>query len=1121
MPSKQKGLKNTSKGPKGHPQEGSSLNLLRVAANKANPDIRKYVLKTLKVDNSESWLSHPEIPTAQEIMGQTGAIDLDDGTIDLPTNQIDGPWESPKAYLNAHYELLREDTVASLRDAVALVRDEPKMTDTNEVCIYEKVYITGITLSTKGVATKISFSTSRAGKNIVWEYTSRLITGSMVALSPADDCFQTQCLVAVVAARPLEQLNNRPRQIDIFFAESNNAPFDPQQEWIMVQARSGYLESSRHTMKTLQVMSKESFPFSEHLCDLKTDIGHPTYIGENPQMKLFDNKYADILSDWPSEPQNNLDTSQWEALHQILTKRLAIIQGPPGTGKTHVSVSALRLYLSNWKEGDPPIVIAAHTNHALDQLLNHISAFVPDYIRLGGRSLDENVKKRTLFEVKELLSPFSAEELCDPLPGTFFLKHGAITNGQYRLLCEGAGGWEGSCTEPMSIWLGDSFGKHRVTYNDESFEQEDDEADMEYEQLKELEQERDYLDDELEALNGYFLPLHEPFIGLEDSNEPEETEADMGDLWQIPPSRRGHIYNKLRQRAKNNLLLSFRVNVQQHNAVATERQIGKWEYDYVVLKDAKVIGMTTTGLSKYRALVSALKPKIIMIEEAAETIEAPITAACVESLEHLILVGDHKQLQGSCSVRELESPPYNLNVSMFERLVRNGVDFRTMTLQRRMVPEIRRLLTPIYDNIEDHETVNKLAKVPAMGEVRAFFFSHHWRENSDSLFSKYNHNEALMVATFFLYLVLAGLDSAHITVLTFYNGQRKKILSLLKSNKHLQGRHLKVYTVDSYQGEENEVVLLSLVRSNDQNGIGFLKIENRVCVALSRARRGFYMFGNAEHLASESPLWMKVISVIGSGNATTTCIARYIQLTCEKHGNKEFVEMPQDLVELTGGCSVPCTQTLDCGHTCALRCHNFDHSQIECQATCERTLSCGHTCGMTCSAETCVCSVCGHWAMNPKFPGQKTVLSQTNASQQAKPITQPSVAPSTTYAEKAKAHVTAYQQFANGGAKEHDRQIAETMQAQRAQEILARLDAEAEASLFADDELDESEAAVSTEESAGGILSDAEKESSSTSNSNNSDTPTRRRFVETFDPSKGLKELTISSNEMTLIDLCD
>jgi helicase required for RNAi-mediated heterochromatin assembly 1 len=80
-------------------------------------------------------------------------------------------------------------------------------------------------------------------------------------------------------------------------------------------------------------------------------------------------------------------------------------------------------------------------------------------------------------------------------------------------------------------------------------------------------------------------------------------------------------------------------------------KIGKWEVDAIILQSAKVIGMTTTGLSKYRGLVASLKPRVVLIEEAAETLEGLVMAACVESLEHLILVGDHKQLRGHCSVQ--------------------------------------------------------------------------------------------------------------------------------------------------------------------------------------------------------------------------------------------------------------------------------------------------------------------------------------------------------------------------------------------------------------------------------------------------------------------------------------
>jgi helicase required for RNAi-mediated heterochromatin assembly 1 len=58
------------------------------------------------------------------------------------------------------------------------------------------------------------------------------------------------------------------------------------------------------------------------------------------------------------------------------------------------------------------------------------------------------------------------------------------------------------------------------------------------------------------------------------------------------------------------------------------------------------------------------------------------------------------------------------------------------------------------------------------------------------------------------------------------------------ANEYPLLRNVKILTVDNYQGEENKIVLLSLVRSNNQNSIGFLGISNRICVALSRAKEG-------------------------------------------------------------------------------------------------------------------------------------------------------------------------------------------------------------------------------------------------------------------------------------------
>ena len=103
--------------------------------------------------------------------------------------------------------------------------------------------------------------------------------------------------------------------------------------------------------------------------------------------------------------------------------------------------------------------------------------------------------------------------------------------------------------------------------------------------------------------------------------------------------------------------------------------------------------------------------------------------------------------------------------------------------------------------------------------------------------SKYNPEEAEIILRFAQYLIANSYEPKQITILTLYTGQLINIRNLIrKQYKNLYD--VIVSTVDSYQGEENDIILLSLVRSNKNNSIGFLKVSNRVCVALSRARKG-------------------------------------------------------------------------------------------------------------------------------------------------------------------------------------------------------------------------------------------------------------------------------------------
>lgn len=184
-----------------------------------------------------------------------------------------------------------------------------------------------------------------------------------------------------------------------------------------------------------------------------------------------------------------------------------------------------------------------------------------------------------------------------------------------------------------------------------------------------------------------------------------------------------------------------------------------------------------------------------------------------------------------------------------------------------------------------------------------------------------------MIVGFMKYLVQNGVEASQITILTYYRGQRKKLLQLLRRDAlSMKASQFKVATVDSYQGEENEIVLLSLVRSprlHDIPRVGFLDSQNRATVAVSRARRGFFMFGNKKNLFEASDQSLQVWGPVWNGFALQKRVAmsKGFPLICQNHGKEIWVKVPDDLLGNAGGCWTKCNGVLPCGHDCALMCH--------------------------------------------------------------------------------------------------------------------------------------------------------------------------------------------------------
>ena len=240
--------------------------------------------------------------------------------------------------------------------------------------------------------------------------------------------------------------------------------------------------------------------------------------------------------------------------------------------------------------------------------------------------------------------------------------------------------------------------------------------------------------------------------------------------------------------------------------------------------------------------------------------------------------GDHQQLRPSTTVYHL-AKKYHLDVSLFERFINNGIKPCVLGVQHRMRPEVARLIVPsIYKTLENHQSVYEYPEIRGM--VRSvFFLAHAAKEIGDgeakSHVNPYEVDVSLALAR---HLLMQGYKTDQITILTTYSGQLLQFRKSRQGHAILQG--VRISTVDNFQGEENDIIILSLVRSNKDDNIGFLKIENRICVALSRAKQGFYLLGNMNSLQGNSRLWNNICQVLQTNGE----LGGKFPLKCEIHG---------------------------------------------------------------------------------------------------------------------------------------------------------------------------------------------------------------------------------------------
>ncbi|KAM4691833.1 NFX1-type zinc finger-containing protein 1 [Rhinophrynus dorsalis] len=455
---------------------------------------------------------------------------------------------------------------------------------------------------------------------------------------------------------------------------------------------------------------------------------------------------------------------------------------------------------------------------------------------------------------------------------------------------------------------------------------------------------------------------------FEAMTEAEEDQVD--DLWSLDINSRWKLYRLWLQRYQLDIRQKILIHEQHYQETADRLAELRLQEDLQILKRALVIGMTTTGAAKYRKILQEIEPRIVIVEEAAEVLEAHTITTLSAACQHLILIGDHQQLRPNANVYDL-AKNFNLEVSLFERLIGSNVPFVRLNYQHRMRPEIARLLTPhIYEELANHESVLKYENIKGVSS-NLFFVEHNFPEEEiQDGRSHQNKHEAQFIVELCKYFLCQEYKPSQITILTTYTGQLFCLRKLMPT-KTFSG--VKVHVVDKYQGEENDIILLSLVRSNKENRVGFLKISNRICVALSRAKKGLYCVGNMGMLGKVD-LWSRIILTLRQ----TGQIGQQLMLCCQIHSEKrtlvskagDFKKVPE------GGCGQKCEFRLNCGHVCTRVCHPYDpeHKEYQCFKSCQKMLcENGHRCKKKCFEPCGLCMekveklmpICGHLQMVP------------------------------------------------------------------------------------------------------------------------------------------------------------
>ncbi|KAK6441860.1 hypothetical protein LTR95_001915, partial [Oleoguttula sp. CCFEE 5521] len=670
--------------------------------------------------------------------------------------------------LDRQFRLIREDTVGQLRDAIqtGLQRlQQPQLlpvkprnsTHTNT---YHDVHLAAVEFDTnKGLLCVLAFEHPRAIRDASnkkrqewWAESRRLEHDALLGLVGSDGTVVFVTVHAPIVSqswrngkedkRPNEkysrwrgheayvivQLVDRANENDIedllhrFAHHTEGAAYH---RFSLTEFPKILLAAFKPTLEALRQTAQSGIlPFSALIAPEPgtppARVGLPAYartVDYRFDLSILSNNDDEIEFD-PHKPmtaeeltsKTHLDHGQAHAMVASLTNELALVQGPPGTGKSYTGLALTKTLLANRAAADMgPIVTVTYTNHALDQTLEHlVEAGVEQIIRIGGQSKSESLAPINIRVIADRYPPTKAERLSRKTTSAEMqdltpMITAALEHYSRSLTIEG-----------VVAYLKEHYAAYHSQLCPDLVDQEG-----------------------FQVVSHHQKGVHAWLTGTARGT------YDSEDPFTWDQAQRQSTFKEWSDECSMEAKIDLLANMQAYDVVKTKHDQTKGEITLRALNDAHIIGVTTTGLAQNLHILKRLNAKVLIVEEAGEVLEAHLLTALLPSIEHAILIGDHKQLRPKVADYAFDcenpNPIVKLNVSLLERLILPQqadvppLPHTTLDVQRRMHPSIARLVREtVYPDLHDDSSVERYPEVSGMRR-RLFWLEHSELEDGQQL----------------------------------------------------------------------------------------------------------------------------------------------------------------------------------------------------------------------------------------------------------------------------------------------------------------------------------------------------------------------------------------------------